>query len=205
MLRWVLAIGVWFATAAGAYAQDQVSQALRVITDAADHICGNIAMSGQSTDVKITGDVKAQLSCLAKKLADLGIAGAGEVTTGSFEGLLRDQLASSLKEQRDCKVAIFSSLRDVLFPPAPPQRSRNPDGLYQYGEQVADGVGGVVDQSNGVVSFQAIRSAGRADPTRDFEFRDWTLSCPDIPRPPTNAIVRLFISQDGTRQTLRLA
>jgi hypothetical protein len=189
------ALALWPAVIADAYAQNQ-PEALQEITDTADRICGSVAAAGQGTDVKITGDVKAQLSGLAKKLADLGISGAGDVTTGSYEGVLRDQLATVLSEQRNCKLAVFQSLLNVVFPPRPqtPSRAtRNPDSLYQYDEAVADGIGGVVDQASGLVKFQAIRSTGKADPSREFEYRDWVLLCPDVSRPPPNAVVGQFI------------
>jgi hypothetical protein len=85
----------------------------------------------------MTGDVRAQLSGLAKRLADLGISGTGDITSESYEGILQGELATALKDMRECKLAVFNSLKQVLLPappPAPPQQPpRNPNALYQYG------------------------------------------------------------------------
>jgi hypothetical protein len=78
------------------------------------------------------------------------------------------------------------------FPTPPPTPPHNPNALYQYGEPVADGQGAVIDRAHGVVTFQGLRTAGKADPTTEFEYQDWILSCPDLPTPPRNAFVGVY-------------
>jgi hypothetical protein len=71
----------------------------------------------------------------------------------------------------------------IPSPTVPPPR--NPNALYQYGEAVAEVQGAVISQANGTVTFQAIHTAGKADPSREVEYQDWVLRCPDLaaPRP----------------------
>jgi hypothetical protein len=178
---------------AAAGAEDQL-KALKEITDTADRICGAVSQSGQSTAIEISGDVKAELSRLAKILADLGIAGTGKITTQNYEGVLQQELSGTLRDIRQCKLTIFSSLKQVFFssPPSSPSvpssaPARDPNALYQYGEPVVEGQGGVVDQAHGIVRFQGMRTAGKADPSREFEYQDWIVRCPDLPTPRPNA------------------
>jgi hypothetical protein len=69
---------------------------------------------------------------------------------------------------------------------------RNPNAFYQYGEAVADVQGAVISQANGTVTFQIVHTTGKADPTRDVEYQDWVLTCPDLPAPKANEIVGQF-------------
>jgi hypothetical protein len=70
--------------------------------------------------------------------------------------------------------------------------TRNPNALYQYGDAVADVQGAVISQANGTVTFQTVHTAGKADPTREVEYQDWVLACPDLPAPNANQIVGQF-------------
>jgi hypothetical protein len=104
----------------GAVSAQTQSQALKDITDTADRICGYVALSGQSTGVELSGDVKAELSKLAKVLADLGLSGTGRITNQSYEGILQQELSSTLRDIRQCKLNVFTSLQQVLIPQPPP-------------------------------------------------------------------------------------
>jgi hypothetical protein len=82
---------------------------------------------------------------------------------------------------------------------------RNPDALYQYGEIVAEVQGAVISQANGIMTFQFLRTAGKADSDRELEFRDWVLRCPNLPRPPPNTFVGQFsgVMSGGTCTIVR--
>jgi hypothetical protein len=95
--------------------QQQTTESLKLITDTADKICGVVVAAGEAQSVKVSGDVKAQLSALAKKLADLGLSGTGDFDTDSYVGVLRTDLAATLKAQSDCKSKIFDKLADKLI------------------------------------------------------------------------------------------
>jgi hypothetical protein len=98
-----------------AHAAD-VREALQEITDTADKLCGSVATSGHVDSLKIEGDVKAQLSGLAKKLADLGITGTAEITSSTYEGVVQEQLTATLKDVRECKQKVFEILQKKLIP-----------------------------------------------------------------------------------------
>jgi hypothetical protein len=97
-----------------AHAADTAQQALKEITDTADRLCGVVATSGRSDSVKVKGDIKASLSGLAKKLADLGISGSGEVNTSSYEGVVQQELAKTLNDVRECKVQVLNILAKMI-------------------------------------------------------------------------------------------
>ena len=59
-------------------------------------------------------------------------------------------------------------------------------------ESVADVPGAVISQANGTVIFQMICTTGLADPTREVQYQDWMLNCPDLPRPAPNTFVGQF-------------
>lgn len=71
--------------------------------------------------------------------------------------------------------------------------ARNPNALYQYGEPVAEVQGAVISQANGIVTFQALHTSGKADKAREVEYQDWVLRCPQLPAPAPNVVVGQFI------------
>ncbi len=98
-----------------AYAED-TAQALAEIANTADSICGTVTAAGRSNSVKVTGDIKAELSGLFKKLANLGVSGSGEMTHSDYEGVLQQQLAGALNDLRQCKLKVFNILQEKLLP-----------------------------------------------------------------------------------------
>jgi hypothetical protein len=88
---------------------------LSAITDTADKICGIVATSGSLTNVKVQGDVRAELNGLAKRLADLGISGNAQYSSSTYEGLVQQDLATALKDVRDCKLKVFNTLQEKLI------------------------------------------------------------------------------------------
>jgi hypothetical protein len=94
---------------------DVNSDALKAITDTADRICGVVAAAGESQSVKVTGDLKAQLSGLAKRLADLGISGTGSFDADNYVGVLQSDLPTALGSLRECKLKVFDKLEAKLI------------------------------------------------------------------------------------------
>ena len=134
----------------------------------------------------MSGDVRAELSGLIKRLVDLGVSGKGTIDETQYEGVVQEQLADTLKDIRQCKISIFETLQRKLLADLPPQHARDPNALYQYGEPVADVQGAIISQANGTVTFQAVHTAGKVDPTREVEYQNWVLSCPNLPAPRPN-------------------
>jgi hypothetical protein len=80
-----------------------------------------------------------------------------------------------------------------LNPPQP--TSRDPDGLYQLNQEVGSVGPANIDQANSTVTFQGVRSAGKLDPTREVEYRDFILRCEGLPMaPPANSFSGTVIS-----------
>ncbi len=100
------------------------SSALKAITDTADKICGSVPTSGDHISLEVKGAISAQLNVLVKKLADLGISGNGDVSSGSYEGLLQQDLPAALADARGCKVHVFDKLQETLL-----KSDRSDDGL----------------------------------------------------------------------------
>jgi hypothetical protein len=71
-----------------------------------------------ASSFKIAGNVKAEVSGLVKKLADLGVIGTGETTSTNYEGVLQQQLADTLKDVRNCKLKTLEILKAQLLPAA---------------------------------------------------------------------------------------
>jgi hypothetical protein len=63
---------------ANANSLETQEKALHVIADFADRLCTKIPQTGGASNLGLTGEAKAQLSELIKKIADLGIEGAAK-------------------------------------------------------------------------------------------------------------------------------
>jgi hypothetical protein len=101
----------------GARADDlgDVQKRLSLIYDAADHICGVVKAEGNSLAAK--GEVRAQLSGLIAKLADVG--GSAGLDKESYTGVLQADAAKSIAHNEDCRQNIYNSLQPVLLTPGP--------------------------------------------------------------------------------------
>jgi hypothetical protein len=91
-------------------------KALDAITLTADRICNVVKMEGSAQNEKVSGQVKAELNGLAKRLADLGVSGSAEMDTSEYHGLLQQDLTLALKDNAACKQHVFDKLSDKLLP-----------------------------------------------------------------------------------------
>lgn len=94
---------------------EENEKALKVISDFADRICDEIPLQGESGSIKLSGDAKAELSGLFKKLANLGIEGAGTYQKSDYQGVLQEDLVEILNDSRDCKLKIFKELKSIIL------------------------------------------------------------------------------------------
>jgi hypothetical protein len=112
---------------------------LNEIADMADRICGFVATSGSSTNTTVTGKLNVELNGLAKRLAELGITGAGEITKKEYQGVLQQDLASALKNLSECKLVVFQRLAPLVDPTPPPlpppPRSMGWESTFETKEQ----------------------------------------------------------------------
>jgi hypothetical protein len=109
----------------------ETSEVLKEISETADRLCGYVAQSGHSSTLQLSGDVKAELSGLAKKLADLGVSGTGDINSAEYEGVVQQELTGALKDVRECKLKVFDTLQKKLVADTTQQAARDPDGIYQ--------------------------------------------------------------------------
>ena len=91
------------------------SEALQQITDTADRICGLVQAAGSTSGGQATGEIKAELKGLIKKLGDLGFSAGGEVTSNQYEGLLQQDLPAALRDLRECELRVFNVLQEKLI------------------------------------------------------------------------------------------
>jgi hypothetical protein len=110
--------------------------ALDQITQTATQICGTVAQAGNSTSVEVKGGVNAKLSALLKHFADLGVEGTGTIAEESYVGVLQEQLADALKDERNCKEHVFDVLQQKLIPEVHKATIRGLKALYAEGEAV---------------------------------------------------------------------
>ena len=92
-------------------------EALALIYEAADRICGSVERSGSSRQFALTGSAKAELSKVLKKLADIGIEGRADYRTSEYEGVLQRDLAKLINVMTECKQAVFLRLAEVMLVP----------------------------------------------------------------------------------------
>lgn len=98
-------------------------EALDVIADFAERLCKDIPLEGSGESIELSGEARAELNGLIKKLADLGIQGIGKYQKSYYEGILRSDLAEVLKSRTECRLEIFRKLEDKFF-----VSTRTPDG-----------------------------------------------------------------------------
>lgn len=108
---------------------EEYKEALKVISDFANEMCDEIPLEGEAENVELSGEAKAELHGMLKKLATLGIKGAGTYQKSGYEGVIQKDLAGILKDSRDCKLEIFNQLKSIILGIPP-----NTDASEQFSE-----------------------------------------------------------------------
>ncbi|MCP5002645.1 MAG: hypothetical protein GY941_01645 [Planctomycetes bacterium] len=94
---------------------EEFSKALELIKEFAKEMCEEeIPLEGKTGSVELSGKAKAELDWLLKKLANIGIEGAGSYKETKYQGLLQEDLAKILKDSRDCKLEILNQLKSII-------------------------------------------------------------------------------------------
>ena len=113
-----------------ARADDVVAQAraLKLISESATEICNTVETEGHSRNAELSGNVKAKLGGVLGQIADLGVDGAGKLTSAEYRNVLQQDLAKTLQSNADCKLSVFKLLQEKMIGPvtsasAPPQRN----------------------------------------------------------------------------------
>ena len=90
---------------------DKSAEALKVIGDFADRLCQTVPLETQTETLQLSGDAKAELEGIIKKLASLGISGAAKYESSSSKNVLQKDLAEVLKDARNCRLQIWNDLK----------------------------------------------------------------------------------------------
>lgn len=111
------------ATAAPAQNLEKQRQALALIYDAADRICHTVSANGSSSSTQVQGQVNAQVSGLARKLANIGVGAGVDRSSSSWNGVSARDLPTAMRDSNDCRLQVFNSLKGTLLStPAPAPR-----------------------------------------------------------------------------------
>jgi hypothetical protein len=116
------------------HAQDNLQAtkaALIVITDTADKICNQAPpLQGNSSSIELSGEAKAALNGAIGKIVRLGIQGAGKYTSDQYFGVLRKDLANTINQNTNCRLAVFGTLNEkVLILPRETKKSAALDNI----------------------------------------------------------------------------
>lgn len=122
-----LALGEVLALRSG-HAQDLKAQkeALEMIAGFADRICQTPSTKGETTRVELTGEAKAELSRVLKKVADLGVQGAARYKHTDYENVLQKDLTDVIRQATDCRKDVAKELTDKLVVPVAPIPTSTP-------------------------------------------------------------------------------
>ncbi|MGH6843363.1 MAG: WD40 repeat domain-containing protein, partial [Methylocella sp.] len=94
-------------------------KALELITNTADRICNIVSTKGEGDSSEAKGNVTAQLSGLAAKLADIGVSGSGSINNRTYQNVLQQDLPTTLRDNAACKLKVFDSLQSKLLETGP--------------------------------------------------------------------------------------
>jgi len=99
------------------------AEALNIIAEFANRICGEYKDIGSSESVDISGEITTEINGLLKKLAALGISGTAAYYDKAYQGVLQEDLIDLLKNQMHCKENIA-----LQFKPLVPMQPKESDG-----------------------------------------------------------------------------
>lgn len=98
---------------------DQQKAVIELIISTAHSLCYDVSPGSRTKAEGIKGEVKAKLTGLASKIADIGLTGAGDITDSETEGVLQADLAAALRDSAACKTHVLDTLASKLLSPQP--------------------------------------------------------------------------------------
>ena len=101
-----LLLGMAIASVQSAAAPLDTKQAIDLITQTADRICNVVSTKGEADSADVKGQVKAQLSGLAAKLANVGVSATGGITNDQYQNMLRKDLSSTLHDNAESCLSV---------------------------------------------------------------------------------------------------
>ncbi|AVD88487.1 hypothetical protein [Pseudomonas sp. SWI44] len=88
----------------------QLDRAMKLSIETSNAICGQAPLAGETTKTTVQGNIDAQLSGLAKKLAKLGISLSADHTKEAHQGVLKSQVLDAIKSTQTCKLEVLKTI-----------------------------------------------------------------------------------------------
>ena len=128
---------LFYVTTPQAGTLDSQEKALGIIADFSEKICNNIPLEGSAQNHELSGEAKAELVGLIKKITDIGIEGAGKYQSSEYQGVLQNDLSDLIRENSACKYEVFKDLKDRLLVEVEATNTKN----LSEDTGITDGVG----------------------------------------------------------------
>ena len=93
----------------------EAEKILKLISDFAEQLCPKVPLQGRENTFEISGQAKAELTGLLKKLSDLGFQGAAKYRQAEFEGFLQKDLLAATRDSTECKLKVTTLLSTKLL------------------------------------------------------------------------------------------
>jgi hypothetical protein len=103
-------------------ADDLASQAaaLKLIRETAADICYTVEQRGSQRESQLSGEAEAKLTGAISKVIEMGVKGSGQLKNQEYQGVVREELASTIKNSADCRKDVFNKLIEKLLPTEKP-------------------------------------------------------------------------------------
>jgi Pentapeptide repeats (8 copies) len=164
--------------AAPASSLSSQKEALDIIDEFAERLCeADIRTQGSGEKLELSGEARAELNNLLKKLANVGVRVSGKSETSTYEGLLQKDLAVVLQSARKCKLEVFRELKDKLLQETPPSTSlgttrSGQSGLSQVVAEAIKGLGATkgedLDLQTRLAAIATLRLEALNNPPHDY-------------------------------------
>src|SRR2546427_72471 len=100
---------------ASALQDDPSERILKLIGDFAERICPRVPLQGSTSTFELSGQAKAELSGLLKKISELGLQGAAKYQQSQFEGVLQKDLLAATRDTTDCRLKVINVISTKLL------------------------------------------------------------------------------------------
>ncbi|MEI8210375.1 MAG: hypothetical protein WCG16_14285 [Methylococcales bacterium] len=106
---------ICFIYSASAQTLDQQKKALDIIADFAEKICGKTSTTGETNNLELSAEAKAELGKVLERIYGIGIDAAAIYQNGSFNNVLQKDLLEDVKITTDCKNQVSKRLEEKLL------------------------------------------------------------------------------------------
>src|SRR5690349_6872595 len=79
-----------------------------------DKVCKDAPLESRNSKAELNANAKIELNDLLKKLAGAGASISGSKAQEESFGIKQDQLAASIKDGNDCRVAMYREFKDKI-------------------------------------------------------------------------------------------